>query len=85
MNFPERDKSKALTKFHHDSGQLIEGMDILLERNYRTPLIPAKLISWNIGEVINDITGYGKYSVSNCMVEFDGQQVSWPFSMIYVA
>jgi len=85
MNFPERDKDKALTKYHHSGGVLTEGLDILLERNYRTRLIPAKLISWQIGSVVNDITGYGKYSNSTCIVEFDSKQVSWPFSMIYLA
>lgn len=84
MNFPKRDKDKSLTKHHHSGGELSQGMDILLERNYRTELIPSKLISWTIGEVLNDITGYGKYSNSNCIVELDGKQVSWPFSMIYV-
>lgn len=84
IQFQNNKDLTALTKYHHSGGELTQGMDILLERNYRTPLIPSKLISWDIGEVAMDITGYGKYSKSSCIVELDGKGVSWPFSMIYV-
>lgn len=84
MNFPDRKNTTCLTVYHHKGGELHEGMKIYLERNLQTPLIEANLVSWQIGEVSYDVTGYGKYSKSNCIVEFDNKQYSWPFSMIYV-
>lgn len=52
ITFNDSKNKLALTKFHHSGNELISSMDILLERNYRTPLIASKLISWHIGEVL---------------------------------
>lgn len=84
VTFPDRKNLQSLANYHNKGGELIDGMQIYCERNYRTPLIEAKLKSWTIGEVKMDITGLGKYSVSSVIVERDGKTESWPFSTIYV-
>lgn len=82
--FPDRSQLDCITRFHKEGGVLKQGQKIFLERNARTELIPAELISWDIGEVKCDITGYGKYSNSTALVELEGRTVIWPFSMIYI-
>lgn len=84
VTFPDRKNLKSLAIFHHKGGKLFDGMPVICERNYRTPLIEATLKSWTIGEVKMDITGIGKYSASSVIVERDGKTESWPFSTIYV-
>lgn len=85
INFTKLDGLTALTVYHFKGGNLFDGMPVLLERNRRTPLKEAVLKSYSIGEVVNDITGYGKYSKSSIEVEVDGKQISWPFSMVYIS
>lgn len=74
----------ALTVFHFNDGELKEDMPVFVERNRRTRLQPAVLKAWQIGEVKNDITGYGKYANSSVTVEIDGIPQIWPFSMVYL-
>jgi len=84
ITFEKRDHLISLCKFHHSGNELIKGMKILIERNYRSPLSEAEFVSAKIGEVKMDITGYGKYSESSCVVIENGETKSWPFSMIYL-
>jgi hypothetical protein len=72
---------QSLTEFHHSGNELVVGMPVLLERNRRTPLKAAILKSWEIGEVKNDLTGYGKYSAST--VTMEGEDKPWPFTMVF--
>ena len=82
--FPNRDNLNSLADFHNKGGQLYDGMPIVFERNYRTPLIDCILKSWQIGSVKMDITGLGKYSESSCIVEINGKIEKIPFTMLYV-
>ena len=84
LNFTKSDGLTALTIYHHNGGNLFDGLPILLEQNRRTNLKPAVLKSWHIGEVKMDLTGYGRYSESNITAEIDGKEETWPFSMIYL-
>ncbi len=84
ITFPDRKDLISLSSFHHKGGELYEDMPVICERNYRTPLINGILKSWFIDEVKCDITGYGKYSASYCMIERDSKIEKWAFSMIYV-
>lgn len=84
VTFPDRKDLNSLSNFHHKGGELYDGMPVICERNYRTPLINGILKSWFIGEVKYDITGMGKYSASHCIVEINGKESKWAFSMIYV-
>jgi hypothetical protein len=81
--FESLDGLQSLSEFHHSGGELVEGMEVLLERNRRTKLVSGVLKSWQIGEVKNDITGYGKYASSEITVLIDGVEKQWPFLMTY--
>jgi len=84
LGYTNRNNLTTLCKFHHSGNELITGMKILIERNYRSPLSEAEFVSAKIGEVKMDVTGYGKYSESSCVVIENGETKSWPFSMIYL-
>lgn len=81
--YPTKDLT-SLSQYHNKGGMFIEDLPIWLERNVRTPHIEAKLKAWMIGSVAMDITGFGKYSESIAIVEINGENQSWPFSMIYL-
>lgn len=84
VQFPDRSGLESLSKFHHDGGILSDTLQVICERNFRTPLINGVLKSWQIGSVKMDLTGYGKYAESSCIVDIDGKETKWPFSMLYV-
>ena len=72
---------QSLTEFHHSGGELKEGMKVMLYKSSKTPLRPAVLKSWTIGEVKNQVTGYEKYNASSVILE--GEEKAWPFTMVY--
>lgn len=86
IKFPDRKGLKSIAAYHKAGNDLTEGLDLLLERNYRTELIPAKLIAFSINEIPNDISGMGKYmdAKTSALVEYDNKREQWPFTMIYV-
>lgn len=84
IQFEDRSQMISIATHHNTGGELISGMDILCERNYRTPLIPAKLVYWKVGTATLDITGYGKYANSELVVEINGKNQTWPFTMAYI-
>lgn len=84
MEFPDRNNLQSLADYHNKGGSLYDGLPVVCEKNYRTDLIHGVLKTWHIGSVKMDITGLGKYSESSCIVELNGVNQSWPFTMLYV-
>lgn len=84
IEFENRKDFVSLAKYCENGGKLIEGLEVIAERNFRTPLKSAKLKNWNIGSVLLDLTGYGKYSESSVEIEIDNKIEKWPFTMIMI-
>lgn len=84
MEFEKRDHLQSLAEYHKNGGELYDGLPVVCEKNYRSPLIDGVLKTWQIGEVKFDLTQLGKYSVSTTTVEVNGKIESWPFTMLYV-
>ena len=84
ITFPNRKNLQSLADYHNKGGELSDGLNVVCERNYRTPLIDGVLKSWKIGSVKMDITGLGKYSESSTLVEINSKIEKWPFTMLYV-
>lgn len=84
MEFESRKGLQSLAQHHKNGGELYDGLPVICEKNYRTKLIDGILKSWQIGEVKFDLTGLGKYSNSSTVVEINGKEENWPFTMLYV-
>lgn len=84
MEFSQTKDLLSLAQFKEFGNELYDGLNVICEKNKRTPLINGILRSWSIGSVKMDLTGFGKYAESSCIVEINGINQSWPFTMLYV-
>src|ERR1700743_2507755 len=81
---PSKDELITLGQYHNAGHELQPGMEVVCEMNARTPLTTGILKSYVIGEAKYDVTGFGKYAFSYAMVEQNGKEQKWPFTMLWV-
>lgn len=84
MEFVNLKNLQSLALYHKNGGELFNGLEVTCEASFRGKLKKGKLKSWVIGSVKMDLTQLGKYSESSTIVEVDGKEEKWPFTMLYV-